>query len=80
MSKKIKKKEPVEPKTKLARVMIELDLQQKELAPKAGTALSTISEIQNGKLKYYRLDTLYRICRATGKTPNDILDYEDEIK
>jgi DNA-binding Xre family transcriptional regulator len=75
-----KPKKPVEPKTKLGRVMIEVDLLQKELAPKTGIALSTISEIVSGKLKHYRLDTLYKICRATGKTPNDILDYENEIR
>lgn len=69
-----------EPKTKLARVLIEVDLQQKEVAKKAGLAFSSVSEITSGRLKDYRLSTLYKICRVTGKTPNDILDYENEIK
>lgn len=80
MSTDKKEKAPIVPKTKLGRVLIEVDLQQQELAVREKIAKSTISEIVSGKLKYYRLDTLYKICRATGKTPNDILDYESEIK
>jgi DNA-binding Xre family transcriptional regulator len=78
--KKKKENKPVEIKTKLGHVLVEVNLLQKELAPKAGLALSTTSEIVSGKLKDYRLSTLYKICKATGKTPNDILDYENEIK
>ena len=73
-------KKPVEPKTKFGRVLIEVDLQQQEIAKKENIALSSVSEIASGKQKDYRLSTLYKLCRATGKTPNDILDYENEIK
>jgi DNA-binding Xre family transcriptional regulator len=38
-----------------------------------------VSRIVSGKRKYYSTPTLFRICGALGVTPNQVLDYEDEI-
>jgi len=66
--------------TKLKKVMTDGGLSQSELKRSTGLAMSTINEIANGVLTNYNLKTLYKICKATGKTPNDILNYENEIK
>ena len=66
--------------TKLKKVMDKENINQSELARRTRLARSAINEIVGGVLKNYRLSTLYEICKATGKTPNDILDYENEIK
>jgi DNA-binding Xre family transcriptional regulator len=39
-----------------------------------------ISRIVSGRRKYYSTTTLYRICGALNLTPNQVLDYEKEIK
>ncbi len=66
--------------TKLKKVMDDLKMNQPKLRKMTGLALSTVNEIRNGVLINYSLTTLYKLCKATGKTPNDILDYEKEIK
>lgn len=38
-----------------------------------------VSRIVSGKRKYYSTPTLFRICGALGVTPNQVLEYEDEI-
>lgn len=66
--------------TKLKKIIADEGLSQSELKRRTGLALSSVNEIANGVLTNYSLKTLYKICKATGKTPNDVLDYEDEIK
>lgn len=57
-------------------MLTEIGMTQMELSKKTKLAYSTINEIVSGKLTSYQTSTLFKICRATGKTPNDILDYE----
>ena len=64
----------------MKKIMADSGINQPELRRRTGLAMSTINEIANGVLKNYSLITLYKICKATGKTPNDILDYEMEAK
>lgn len=38
-----------------------------------------VSRIVSGRRQHYSTNTLYRICGALNVTPNQVLDYEDEI-
>ena len=38
-----------------------------------------LSRIVSGKRQYYSTTTLFRICGALNVTPNQVLDYEEEI-
>lgn len=65
--------------TKLKRVLNEIGMSQYELCKKTGLAWSSTNEIVAGKIQSYQLNTLFKICKAIGKTPNDILDYEQHM-
>jgi DNA-binding Xre family transcriptional regulator len=70
----------INPEPKLKRIMRESNINQVELKKMTGLALSTINEIANGVLQNYNLITLYKICKALDKTPNDILPFEKECE
>jgi DNA-binding Xre family transcriptional regulator len=72
--------------TKLKRLMKLNGLTQNDLAhlinnqnPDLTISNNTISTISSGKVDDYKISTLYRLCKALGVTPNDILDYENNI-
>ncbi len=47
--------------------------------PENPVSADALSRIVNGFRTDYKLSTLYRICKATNLTPNEVLDYEDEV-
>lgn len=56
------------------------NLTLKELAEKSGVGPSTISDIENGKAKNPRIDTLINLANALDTTVNIFLDNPDETK
>lgn len=64
--------------TKLKTIMAKQAVNQPEMRKRTGLALSSINEAMNGVLQNYNLNTLYKYCKALGKTPNDILDFEEK--
>lgn len=52
---------------------------QNELARKSGVKQSVISDIENGKTSFPRVDTLSKIATALGCTVDDLLDKQDAV-
>lgn len=50
---------------------------QKALADKTGVQQSVISDIENGIVKYPRMDSLVALSRAFGCTIEDMISYRD---
>ena len=74
---------PFQPLSKLDAIMYEQGIAQSDLVRRIAEMYETpvqqylISRIQTGKRENYHTDTLIKICRALGVTPNDILDWEN---
>lgn len=66
--------------TKVKKLRLEKGMSQTQLREKTGLAISSISEIENGVIKDYSTVTLYKLCKALGKSPDDILDWEERVK
>ena len=50
----------------------EKELSQTELSEKAGVSRVTINQIENGKLRVCKTDTLTKIADALGKTVSEV--------
>ena len=73
--------------TKLKQIMVSKGMTLKDLEakvvkkhPESPISRDSLSKIINGKRDDYMLSTLFRICDALNVTPNDILDYDGNIK
>jgi putative transcriptional regulator len=53
---------------------------QLQLADLAGTRKATLSEMETGKVRRVRLDTIDRLCRALGVQPGELLAWVPEKK
>ena len=52
----------------------------KELYPNHPLSRQQLHAVKNGQVSNFKLLTLYRIMNATGLTPNDLLDWEKQVK
>ena len=63
---------------RLLHLMIEKDVSNAELMRKANISANIISKIKNGQ--YMALDKVESICQAMNCTPNDILEFIDDLE
>ncbi len=64
---------------KLKSARAALDMSQEELAKKTGVTRQTISAVENGDYNP-TINLCVSICRALGKTLNDLFWNEEELK
>jgi DNA-binding Xre family transcriptional regulator len=58
---------------KLWKLLIDLDLRQKDLIESAGLSRTVLAKMKNGE--NVRTDTIERICKALNCQPGDIMEY-----
>ncbi len=65
---------------KLGHVLLDRGMTLTRLSEKTGIALNNLSIMKTNKAKAIRLSTLNLICRETGATPGELLEFvpEDE--
>jgi DNA-binding Xre family transcriptional regulator len=61
---------------RLKEVLKELGWTQRRLELETGISKTAIVNLVRGPMMI-RFDTLYKLCRATGKTPNDLIIYDE---
>jgi len=74
------------PTTKIAKILIAKKLSQKKFLEKINKKFPDqpmswdhLSRIISGNKKSYNTTTLYKMCAVLRKSPNQLLDFEDQI-
>lgn len=65
---------------RLARARRDAGLTQQELSQRAGVPQSVISDIENGKTAYPRVDTAIALSRVLNCTVDELFENEKEVK
>lgn len=63
---------------KLWKLLIDMDMKNKDLEEAAGISNYVISKMKRGE--NITVDTVGKICRALECTPNDIMEFIPEVK
>lgn len=64
-------------KLRLEKLRTDAHLTQQQLAEMCGVKQSVISDIENGKVKYPRMDTLVALSHAFGIKIDEMISYKD---
>lgn len=60
---------------RLAEILEDFHISQKELSEKTGIRAATINDIFHGKTKRFTIENLNKICEALDCTIEDIIEY-----
>lgn len=65
-------------KNRFAVLMAERGLKVRDVHEMTGISRSTLTNLRDNKTKMIRMDTINKLCKLFGITPNDFFVYEKE--